>query len=102
MVLISNLSEKKPNLSFLKIELIGTTSNRSGLGATVTVRAGSHTHTKVNDGQSGYLAQSLYPLYFGLDDAETVDEIVVRWPSGREQTVTGPIGVNALLELTEQ
>jgi hypothetical protein len=101
MVLISDLSEKKPSLSFLKVELIGTASNRSGLGATVKVRAGSRTYSKVHDGQSGYLTQSLYPLYFGLGEAETVDEIAVRWPSGREQIVTGPIGVNSLVEVTE-
>ena len=52
MVLISNLSEKKQRLSFLKVELIGTASNRNGLGATVQVQAGSQTYTKVHDGQS--------------------------------------------------
>ena len=101
MVLISNLSAKKQNLSFLKVELIGTTSNRSGLGATVKVRAGTQTYTKVHDGQSGYLSQSLYPLYFGLGDAEVVDQIAVRWPSGREQIVSGPIATNSLIEVRE-
>ena len=101
MVLISNLSEKKQRLSFLKVELIGTASNRNGLGATVQVQTGSQTYTKVHDGQSGYLTQSLYPLYFGLGDAETVDQIAVRWPSGRQQTVSGPIAVNSLFKVTE-
>ena len=101
MVLISNLSAKKQNLSFLKVELIGTASNRNGLGATVEVRAGTQTYTKVRDGQSGYLSQSLYPLYFGLGDAEVVDQIAVRWPSGREQIVSGPIATNSLIEVRE-
>ena len=101
MVLISNLSAKKQNLSFLKVELIGTTSNRSGLGATVKVRAGTQTYTKVRDGQSGYLSQSLYPLYFGLGEAQVVDQIAVRWPSGREQIVSGPIATNSLIEVRE-
>ena len=100
-VLISNLSAKKQNLSFLKVELIGTASNRSGLGATVKVRVGTQTYTKVHDGQSGYLSQSLYPLYFGLGDAEVVDQIAVRWPSGREQIVAGPIATNSLVEVRE-
>ena len=100
-VLISNLSAKKQNLSFLKVELIGTASNRSGLGATVKVRAGTQTYTKVHDGQSGYLSQSLYPLYFGLGNAEVVDQIAVRWPSGREQIVSGPIAINSLIEVRE-
>ena len=101
MVLISNLSAKKQNLSFLKVELIGTASNRSGLGATVQVRAGTQTYTKVRDGQSGYLSQSLYPLYFGLGEAQVVDQIAVRWPSGREQIVSGPIATNSLIEVRE-
>ena len=100
-VLISNLSAKKQNLSFLKVELIGTASNRSGLGATVKVRVGTQTYTKVHDGQSGYLSQSLYPLYFGLGNAEVVDQIAVRWPSGREQIVSGPIAINSLVEVRE-
>lgn len=100
-VLISNLSAKKQHLSFLKVELIGTASNRSGLGAMVKVRVGTQTYTKVHDGQSGYLSQSLYPLYFGLGDAEVVDQIAVRWPSGREQIVSGPIAINSLVEVRE-
>ena len=100
-VLSSNLSAKKQNLSFLKVELIGTASNRSGLGATVKVRVGTQTYTKVHDGQSGYLSQSLYPLYFGLGDAKVVDQIAVRWPSGREQIVSGPIAINSLVEVRE-
>ena len=84
-----------------KVNLIGTTSNRSGLGAMVKVQVGTQTYTKVHDGQSGYLSQSLYPLYFGLGNAEVVDQIAVRWPSGREQIVAGPIATNSLVEVRE-
>ena len=101
MVLISNLSEQK-KIRYLKVKLIGTASNRDGLGAKVTVRAGSQSYTKVHDGQSGYLSQSLYPLYFGLDDADTIDRIEVLWPSGRKQLVAGPVEVNALIEVKEK
>ena len=100
MVLKSNLSEKK-DIRYLKVKLIGAASNRSGLGASVTVRAGSHSYTQVHDGQSGYLSQSLYPLYFGLEDADKVDQIEVFWPSGRKQTVPGPVEVNRLIEVKE-
>ncbi len=102
MLLISDLSERKERFHFLKIVLVGTTSNRSGLGATVTVHVGSETYTKVRDGKSGYLSQSLYPLYFGLGDSETVDRIEVHWPSGKQQVVSGPINVDTLIEVTEQ
>ena len=102
MVLISNLAERKKTLHFLKIKLVGTKSNRNGLGATVTVISGNQTYTKVNDGKSGYLSQSLLPLYFGLDEAETVDKIEVLWPSGQKQVVSAPIKINSLIEIREE
>lgn len=102
MVLISNLSEQTDALHFLKVKLIGTASNRDGLGATVTVSAGGETYVKVLDGQSGYLSQSVYPLYFGLGNAEIVDQIEVEWPSGQRQTIAGPVAINAQVEVTEQ
>ena len=36
---------------------------------------------------------------FELGDAEVVDQIAVRWPSGREQIVSGPIATNSLVEV---
>ena len=102
MVLISNLSEKMEDLHFLKIKLTGTKSNRDGLGAVVQVHAGSQTYTKVHEGHSGYLGQSLFPLYFGLGEAEAADRIEVRWPSGTKQKLAGPIAANTLVEIREE
>jgi hypothetical protein len=101
MVLVSDLAQKNSRLRFLKVRLRGTNSNRDGLGAVVTVRAGSMSYRKVYDGQSGYLSHGLYPLYFGLDEADTVDQIDVVWPSGFEQTVPGPIDVNTTMAIEE-
>jgi len=101
MVLISNLAEKR-KIQYLTVKLIGTSSNRSGLGAVVRVTAGGRTYTKANDGKSGYLSQSLYPLYFGLGDASTVERVEVSWPSGKTQIESGPIGANSLIQVTEK
>jgi hypothetical protein len=100
MVLISNLSEKKPP-HYLTVKLRGTTSNRDGLGAIVKVTAGGATYTKVLDGNTGYLSHGVYPLYFGLGAAESVDSVEVIWPSGKTQK-TGPARINGLLTLSEQ
>jgi hypothetical protein len=100
MVLVSNLSEKK-TVRFLKVKLNGSTSNRFGIGAKVVVIAAGSKYTKVNDGKSGYLSQSLYPLYFGLGEAAVVDRIEVLWPSGKAQRVEGPIQINQTLEIRE-
>ncbi len=99
MVLESNLSDKT-TVHYLEVKLTGTTSNRDGLGATVKVTAGGQTYTKVFDGQSGYLSHSLYPLYFGLGAAESVDSVEVIWPSGRTQTIEHP-AINTRVEARE-
>ena len=101
MVLVSNLSERR-QVRFLSVTLRGTTSNRDGLGAIVRVVAGGRTYTRLNDGKSGYLSQSLSPLYFGLGAADEVDRIEVVWPSGRTQTVAGPINANSRIEVIEE
>jgi hypothetical protein len=100
-VLISNLSEKK-SIHYLKIKLIGTASNRDGLGATVKVHASTKTYTRYHDGKSGHLSQSSMPLYFGLDAAATIDRIEVLWPSGKKQLLTEGIPVDKLLTITEE
>jgi enediyne biosynthesis protein E4 len=102
MILLSNLSTQLPGLRYLKIKLIGTRSNRSGLGSTVTAQVGRHTYRKVYDGKSGYLSQSQYPLYFGLGAADVVDRIDIIWPSGHQQVLYGPIESNTLVEITER
>jgi hypothetical protein len=53
------------------------------------------------DGGSGYLSHSVYPLYFGLGAADTVDRIDVAWPSGTKQTVSAAIAINTVVNITE-
>ena len=101
LLLISDLSDQKADLNFLKVRLIGTRSNRDGLGAVVSVHTRTQTYTRVHDGKSGYLSQSLLPLYFGLGPVSTVERIQVQWPSGTAQTVAGPIESNQLVEIRE-
>jgi enediyne biosynthesis protein E4 len=100
MILISDLAQVK-QIHWLKVALNGTQSNRNGLGATVRVKAGNRTFTKYNDGKSGYLAQSVLPLYFGLGDATKIDRIEIDWPSGRKQVVTKDLRINQTLKITE-
>ena len=101
MVLISNLTDQR-SVNCLKVQLIGSKSNRDGLGTVVTVRTNGATYTKVNDGQSGYLSQSRRPLYFGFGDESTIDSVEVRWPSGSMQVVAPPIPLNSVLEVCEE
>ena len=101
MLLLSNLSERRENLRFLEVALNGTRTNRDGLGSRVRVHAAGRMLTNLYDGQSGYLSQSSYPLYFGLGEAAEVDSVEVRWLSGQRQVVGGPIAANQLIRIVE-
>ena len=63
-IFISDLAQRK-KIHFLKVKLVGTRSNRDGLGAIVSLTAGGR-QTQQHDGKSGYLSLSSFPLYFGL------------------------------------
>ncbi len=72
---------------WLEVKLVGTKSNRDGIGARVEVFAGSRRWTAERVASSGYLSQDDSRLHFGLGAASTIDKVIVRWPSGREQTL---------------
>lgn len=100
-VLVSDLAQRR-RVHFLEVRLRGTRSNREGLGAQVTVvLPGGRRILKVQDGKSGYLSQSDLLLYLGLGEADHATEIDVRWPSGRRQTVAGPIAAGRTLDVVE-
>ena len=100
-VLISDLAQRGP-VHYISVSLVGQRSNRDGLGAIVTVRAGGRAQRQVNDGKSGYLAQSVMPLYFGLGAATQADSITVKWPTGKEQVIGGPLRSGAKVVVKEQ
>ncbi len=66
---------------WIKIKVVGTKSNRSGIGAKVVCTADSR--RQIDEVRSGgsYLSQNDLRLHFGLGQAESA-EIEVRWPSG--------------------
>jgi hypothetical protein len=99
-VLISDLAQRRA-IHWIEVKLVGSISNRDGLGATVRVTTAAGAYTKYNDGKSGYLSQSSLPLYFGLGRESKVDQIEVRWPSGRRQILTSGLDTNKLISIAE-
>lgn len=71
---------------WLAIRLRGQESNAAAIGAQVEVRAGESTYLRQVEGGSGTGVQSSMTLHFGLGAATSVDEIVIYWPSGAEET----------------
>ena len=69
----------------VRLHLVGTQSNRDAIGATVRLESGGVVQTRTVRSGSSYLSQSELPLTLGLGKRETVDRIVVYWPSGRTE-----------------
>ena len=73
---------------WLQIELRGVESERDAIGARVEVKSGDDTLTEWVTAGDGFFSHNESVLSFGLGEATSVDEIVVHWPSGHEQTFT--------------
>lgn len=74
-----------PNRS-LRLQLTGTRSNRSAIGAKIRVRTGDSWQRREITSGSSYASQSEFPATFGLGIAHAADEIEITWPSGLVQT----------------
>ncbi|HKX45669.1 MAG TPA: CRTAC1 family protein, partial [Planctomycetota bacterium] len=70
---------------FVELELEGTRSNRSAIGATVELAFGDYRQVQVVDGGSGFASQRDRRLHFGLGPGVETCSAVVRWPSGLVQ-----------------
>lgn len=79
--------------NWISVEVEGTRSNRSGIGARVTVFSDDLRQMAEVRGGSSYLSHNDLRLHFGLGRRTAVDSILIRWPSGGSQTVgTVPAG----------
>jgi hypothetical protein len=67
----------------LRIELVGTKSNRDGIGTVVRVAAGSDIQSKTLSSGSSYLSSSELILTFGLGTHSQADTVDLYWPSGQ-------------------
>jgi hypothetical protein len=94
--LLKNLG---PRQNFLSVALTGTKSNRSAIGARVTVQTSRRQIDEVMSGGS-YYSQNDMALYFGLGNAAVVNRLEIRWPSGQVQVWTD-VPANQSLLITE-
>jgi hypothetical protein len=67
----------------LRFHLVGTKSNRDAIGATVQILYGGEAQMRMVKTGSSYLSQSELPLTFGVAKRDTLDQVIIKWPSGR-------------------
>jgi hypothetical protein len=95
-VLVMNMNEPPSLLRndvsggghWLKVLLVGTTSNRSAIGARVTARYGGKSQAQEVQAQSSFYSTNDRRLHFGLGAAASAD-LTIRWPSGATEKLPG-------------
>ncbi|HXV62523.1 MAG TPA: CRTAC1 family protein [Vicinamibacteria bacterium] len=94
-VVVNNL-DSAPDLyvgrvagKWLRVRLIGTASNRDGLGATLVVSSAGANQFRELRTSDGFLGANEPIAHFGLGELERVDRLVVTWPSGQEDRLEG-------------
>lgn len=85
---------------WLRVKLVGQRSNRDAIGAWVTIRSGGRMISRQVMPTKSYLSQSELPVTFGLGREKVIDELVVTWPGGQQQRVTG-VSANQTLTVVE-
>jgi enediyne biosynthesis protein E4 len=69
----------------IRLQLVGTKSNRDAIGATVKIFVEGMVQSRVVRGGSSYLSQSELPVTFGVGKSEKIERVTIDWPSGRSE-----------------
>jgi len=93
-------AESKSRNNWIKLKLVGTKSNRAGIGA--RVKCVTADGTQIDEVRSGgsYYSQNDLRVHFGLGKAEKVKSIEIRWPSGQVDRL-GEQAANQLIFVKE-
>ncbi len=97
----SLLRNDTPGGAFLSLRLVGTRSNRSAVGARVTVVAGNRNLVQEVRSGSSFLSSSDLRLHFGLGDHERADRIEIAWPYRGSLDSLHDVAAGQFIEVTE-
>ena len=93
-------NDTPPRGAWLAVRTRGTSSNRDGYGARVTLAGAGHRQVREVRASRGFLSSSDPAVFFGLGEKPGAVSLEVRWPSGRREEF--PVrGVNRRLEVLE-
>jgi hypothetical protein len=86
--------------NWILLNLIGTASNRDGIGSRVRLTSGGTTQSAQKRGTTGYLSQNDPRMHFGLAKNDIIIKIEIKWPSGKVQVLEN-VKVNQILTVKE-
>ena len=69
----------------IRFRLVGTKSNHDAIGALVRIFHDSGSQSRIVKSGSSYLSQSELPITFGMGKRETIDRVLIQWPSGNTE-----------------
>jgi hypothetical protein len=84
----------------LRLKLVGTKSNRDGIGAVVRVTAGGDWQSQMLRSGSSYLSASELVLTYGLAQHDHADSVEIRWPSGQSEKLSN-VAAGQTITVTE-
>ncbi|MBL4708288.1 MAG: VCBS repeat-containing protein [Flavobacteriales bacterium] len=96
-----NNSIENGGKNYLGIRLLGEGKNPNGIGAKLTIRNKGKIQTRQHIISRGYQSSVSNVLHFGLGDTDEIEELEVKWSSGKTQIIKKP-KTNQVLELKEQ
>ncbi|MEE3233998.1 MAG: CRTAC1 family protein, partial [Candidatus Latescibacterota bacterium] len=88
------------NNHWLMLELVGTKSNRDGIGTELRLKCGEQIQTRWHLGGGSYLSVGDPRIHFGLGDCSNLESLEIKWPSGSNQILTG-IKADQLVRIVE-
>jgi enediyne biosynthesis protein E4 len=84
----------------LRVKLVGTKSNRDGIGTVVKVTSGGEMQSQMMRSGSSYLSASELVLTFGLGQREQTESVEIRWPGGQVEKLTN-VSAGQTITVTE-
>ena len=78
-------NEDESHNHWVTVQLVGSNSNRLGLGAKLRIIAGGVSQIEEVRSGGSYLSQNDRRVHFGLGSAKEVNRMEIRWPSGAIQ-----------------
>ncbi len=94
------MNRTKTKNHWILLNLVGTKSNRDGLGTKVKITTSYGSQYNYATTTVGYNSSSDKRVHFGLGDASVIDRIELAWPSGIKQVLTN-VKADQILTVTE-
>ncbi len=91
--------------NWVKIVLVGTQSNRDGIGAKVWLHTAEKTQFREATCGGSYASGSQQSLHFGIGSEKTIESIKIKWQSGHVQTLgfsDKENRINQVITITEE